>query len=281
MSADLRLVAGLLLAAVGAVGLAGAAGVLDAPAVGGPVLLLVLGAALLVVGGGGRQRSQSAQPPPQRASVSLDGASRSRLQLDHGAGALSVHGGAPAGVLCEGTFPTGVRQEVRRSGDQLQARLRPDPDGLWGSAPGGWSGPVDWDVAVGTEAPLALEVRTGASSVHLDLTGVPVEEVLVKAGASDVQLVLPARGRMDVRIAAGAADVRVLVPEGMAVDVRNRSALAGLAVDDAAFPGVDGGFRSPGFATAADRATVELEGGVASFSVQPAPAGPPAAPLAR
>jgi hypothetical protein len=97
---------------------------------------------------------------------------------------------------------------------------------------------------------------------------VTVCSLILRTGASDTRLVLPDHGRTHTEISAGAADVQITVPPGVEAAVRNRSALAGFTIDERRFPRVDGGYRSPGYDVAEDRADIEIEGGVASFSMR-------------
>jgi hypothetical protein len=225
-----------------------------------PVLLIAAGMALLVGG-----VSRSGQPPaPTGASLALDGAASARLELGYGAGTLRLAGGAEPGLLYQGTFAGGVRQDASRRGDRVEATLRHASN-----APQilGWARPLDWDLRVADRVPIDLEVRTGASRVRLDLAGLQVRSLKIETGASDVDVVLPAHGRCRVEIEAGAADVRVRVPEGVAASVRTSSALASVNVDPTRFPRIDGTHRSPDYETAAARADIEIDGGLASFSV--------------
>lgn len=92
--------------------------------------------------------------------------------------------------------------------------------------------------------------------------------LVLKTGASDVDVDLPAHGPCSVRISAGAADVHVRVPPGMPAAIRNRSAIAGFSIDQERFPRVNGTYRSADYDTATDRADIDIEGGVASFTVR-------------
>jgi hypothetical protein len=224
-----------------------------------PVVLIVVGAMILL----GARRGQPALPQ-EPASLTLDGAAGAALVLNHGAGELRVTGGAATGQLFDGRFTAGLQQTVRRSGDRLDVTLQPAGDvERWLSR----ASSVDWDLALAPDIPIDLEIRTGASRVRLDLTGLTIGSLTLKTGASDVEVILPDHGRSRTSISAGAADVRLRVPSGMAASVRNRSALAGFSIDESRFPRGDGGYRSVGYDTASDRVDIDIEGGVASFTI--------------
>lgn len=222
-----------------------------------PLVLIVVGVAILAAGMARRRGD-----PVQLASVALESAASARLTLDHGAGSVTLHGGADPGELLSGTFDGGVVHELARDRDHLDVRLRPATDRLWWRTNG-----LDWDVAVTEAIPVSLRLRTGAGQLRLDCSQLTVPRLELSTGASDVDLTLPAHGHTSVKIAAGAADVRVHVPAGVAASVTNRTGLAGVEIDPNRFPRRNGHHRSPDYDTVADRADIELDGGVASFSV--------------
>lgn len=255
------LIVGVALVAAGVLILLRNLGLLPSEITVGPVLLI--GAGVVVLFAGLRQERGDGRAP-EAAAVSLDGAAEARVVCKHGAGGLEIASGAPASRLLTGSFAGGVRQEVRRVGERLEVTLRhpPDADRLFRQ-----SGGLDWALALARDLPIDLELQTGASRVRLDLADVSLGSLRIQTGASDVDVRLPARGRPEVVVNAGAADVRVHVPTGMSASIVARSALASVSVDQARFPRANGGYRDAGYEQAADRATIRLEGGVASFAV--------------
>ncbi len=223
-----------------------------------PVVLIAIGAGLLLDALPIRRR------PPNAVDVSVpaEGARGARLRINHGAGRLRIGGGAPAGTVVDGTVSADTRTEVERGDGTLQVRIR----GGGGWVP--WQGPLDWDLRLGSEVPLTIDLRTGANESTVDLSSVPVPELSLKTGASDTTLTVPAAGCSRVEIHAGAAGVHVRVPEGVAARIRARTGLAGLNVDEARFPKTGDGYASPGFEEAENRADIEIEGGVAGFDVR-------------
>jgi hypothetical protein len=225
--------------------------------------LVVIGIGVLfIVGAGQAQVSSGAATMPVR--VDLAGAARARLVLKHGAGTISLRAAAAEGALLEGVVSGPVQQRVRHDGEVLDVVLQPDSE--WLRWPAGWQ-QVTWELMVARDVPLDLEVSTGASQVRLDLSELSVEFLKVATGASDVEVVLPAHGQCRTKIDAGAASIRLRVPDGVAASVRNRSALASFTVDERRFPRVNGRFESPDYAAAPDRVDIDVDGGVASFSV--------------
>lgn len=90
-----------------------------------PLMLIVVGVAI-VAAGLGRRRSD----PVQQASVVLESAASTRLALDHGAGTVTLRGGADPGDLLAGTFDGGLVHELDRDDDHLDVGLRPAADRL-------------------------------------------------------------------------------------------------------------------------------------------------------
>jgi hypothetical protein len=225
-----------------------------------PVVLIIVGIAVLT---GALSRDE--QRPPESLTHALDGAARARIALHHGAGTLRVTGGASNGLAFEGSFVGGAHEEAARTGDHLDATLRHprDVEGYIRSPHA-----LDWDVALTNAIPVDLDVRSGASRVHLDVSTLTLSSLSLKTGASETDIDLPDRGRFTVDIDAGAAEVTVRVPPGMAASIRSRSALATVDVDEARFPRAFGGFRSPDFDAAEHRTEIDIEGGVASFTVR-------------
>jgi hypothetical protein len=226
--------------------------------------LILLGLSLLWPGG--RRSAQSAE-----ASVPLEGAASAQLTLIHGAGQLALRAGAASDQLFSGTFGGGVDKEVRHVGDTLAVTLRlPDQD--WGSWmwPGAWGrAQLDWNVSVNPTVPLQLALEVGASENWLDLSALRVTDLSIKTGASSTRLTLPAQaGHTQVRIEAGAASLRAEIPAGVAARIHGMMGVGALNVDERRFPRRGGEYQSDDFATAANRAEIEISGGVGSVDVR-------------
>ena len=134
---------------------------------------------------------------------------------------------------------------------------------------GDFPGVVDWDLLVSPDVALALEIESGASDLDLDLRRLNVKRLFIGAAASDMRIVLPERaGETEVVIEAGAADVEIIVPAGVAARFEQHSLLSQLAIDASRFPETPGGYESPGYATAQNRARVEVAGFASDLAVR-------------
>jgi hypothetical protein len=222
-----------------------------------PVALLLLGAWLLV-GAFVRRNVES-----QSASIELQGATEARLQMNHGAGEFRLHGGANANEFTRGTFVGGVEQKVTLNGDRLEVRMRPAKDFI--DFP--FFGPhsqLDWDVALNSSIPTALEMHLGANKSTMDLRDLNITDLTLKSGASDTTLTLPATGRLNADFEIGAASLTLIVPDRVSIRVRASLGAGDLNVDRARFPSNE----STDFATAPNAVDINIKGGACSVKVK-------------
>jgi hypothetical protein len=226
--------------------------------------LIALG--LYLVWGTLSARGRTAEAEP--GHVSLDGARIAHVRIEHGAGRMDIHAGAASGDLLTGTFGGGLDARVQRSGDVLQARLRPRDAFNWPGVVGPGHYSLDWSLGLAPEVPLALDLQTGASDNQIDLTRLRVTDLRVDCGASSTRVRLPSgSGHTRVDLHYGAASIELQVPEGVAARIRMRGALMGVDVDQRRFPRNGDEYQSPDFASATDRVEIDAEGGVGSIKV--------------
>jgi len=224
-----------------------------------PLLLIVVGAVLLL----GAVTNRPRRGAVERWSTDLGGLQRASVRIEFGAGSLFV-GPGPAGKLVDGTFEGGVRADVR----DAEVRLRHDMDsgGWWWPFAGGRT--REWRVGLATGIPVSLRVDGSASRNELDLAELTVPDLDVRTGASESRIRLPRSGVTRARVDAGAASVRIVVPDGVAARVRGRLGFGSVHVDTRRFPEAAGGWASPDLESAANRAEIEISGGVGSLRVE-------------
>lgn len=202
----------------------------------------------------------------QASSVPLDGASRAEVEIQHGAGELTVRSGASAGMLAEGMFGGGLKAKAQRRGDLLDVEMKMavEATAFLNWTPGGY----DWDVRLNGEVPLALECETGASKSLLDLRDLKITELKLETGASQTEVMLPANaGYTRVKVQAGAARVDLRVPGGVAASIKASAGLASVTVDQTRFPGGDNRYQSPDYGAAANKVDIDIETGVGAVTV--------------
>ena len=224
-----------------------------------PILLLLSGLALII------RSLFRRKVQVERASIALQGASRARVKLSHGAGKLKLHKGAARGELLSGTFTGGLRQSANRSDDKLDVKLRTASD-LFGIPFLDSGERLDWDVSLNADVPLELELDSGANSAEIDLRDLQVTSLSLDCGASDTRLLLPARGRLHADVDVGAASMDVTIPPGVAARIRIDHGASDVKVD-ARFPRVGGVYKSPDFETAADTVDLDIDAGAATIRI--------------
>ncbi len=229
-----------------------------------PLAIVFVGAWLLLRPAIARRNVET-----QQISVPLENATDGDIRLKHGAGRLSLRAAGTPGVLLSGSCVGGARLDISRSGPSVRVDASSQAgDYIFGfpafNAPYGFA----WDLLATPEIPLRLSLETGASESNIDLADLKVTDFEVKTGASSSNITLPARaGLTQVRVSSGAASVKLFLPEGVAGRIRVQSGLAGIHIDPARFPAVAGGYETPGYATAENKADIFIETGVGSVEV--------------
>lgn len=219
-----------------------------------PVLLIALGAWFLIGAFVPRQG------PTEELVVPLDGGTDASIRIKFGAGELATVRAAP-GNLVDGRFTGGVI--LRRDGSRSIELAQDTSFGI------PWLGSrSDWSVGLSGEVPLDLRIDTGAARARLDLADLVVRSLELRAGASETRIRLPrAAGATSVRAETGAASLVIEVPTGVGARIRSRIALGSTDVDQARFPRDASGYASPDYATAANRADIDVQGGVGSVRI--------------
>ncbi len=207
----------------------------------------------------------------EEASIPLEGAARARVKISHGAGRLTLAAGAASDQLATGKFGGGLEYRARREGDKLDVKMHIRDHGWnfiflpnWGRLGG-----LDWAVGLNKDVPLELKLETGAGRSHLDLAELKVTDLKLETGASETRITLPANaGFTRVKIEAGAASVDINVPGGVAARIRTQSGLSSIRVDSTRFPRSGSYYESPDYASAANKAEIDIETGVGSVNVR-------------
>lgn len=224
-----------------------------------PVVLIVVGGWILA-GAYFRGSSKS-----QSIAVDLQGAREVALKINHGAGRLTVGGGASMGMALEGECTEGVRLDSHRSGDRLDVRVGADMVMIPFV---GMSRGLEWNLRLSNEVPFTLDLETGANQSEVDLRQVRVTRLNVQTGASSTSITLPASGHVTAEAHVGAAELTMRVPEGVAARIRSESGLAEINVDRVRFPNMNGIYESADFGTNPNRIDLRIEAGVGKVSVR-------------
>jgi Domain of unknown function (DUF5668) len=249
-----------LVVAIFALGLV--AGMVDVPGLSGP-------------------RPAASTASSSRAQTqTLRGATQAAVTLRFGAGQLDVGPLLNAGSddLASITYdgPPGAAPEaqysvangVGRLNYQLSGRTANGFPPFFGNRGGGGSA-SRLDVNLRPDLPLSLTVQTGATQARLDLSQLRVSSLDVSLGAADTWVRLPENaGSTTAHFSGGATSLTLEVPNGVAAQIRTRGGLNTVSVDQSRFPsaGTDV-YRSPDYATAANKVDITVETGVSTIRV--------------
>ena len=115
----------------------------------------------------------------------------------------------------------------------------------------------------------SLNVQTGATDAHLDLSSLLVSNLEINVGAASTWVRLPQAARLtNAHIAGGAATITLEIPPGVGAQIRHRGGLSTVNVDQSRFPSVgDGSYRSADYLIAANNVDISIETGVTSIQV--------------
>jgi len=197
--------------------------------------------------------------PIETLAVMLDGATAAAIRIRFGAGEISTVR-AGTGNLVDGRFEGGVL--VHRDAHGLELAQ----DTTFGLP---WlDHDSRWTLGLSGEVPLDLRLETGAARARLDLSDLRIRTLDLQSGASDTRIRLPRNaGATSVRAETGAAALVIEVPDGVGARIRSQVALGASNVDQTRFPRTIDGYASPDYASAANRADIEVRGGIGSVQV--------------
>ena len=148
-----------------------------------------------------------------------------------------------------------------------------------------------WSVTLGTDVAYTLDVNLNAGEANIDLAGLRVETLTaqgnavgnsrlllhdatvgrldVQINAGDLKIGLPAAADLTGRIQANAASIELCADPGTGLRLRNTSELTGDNFASAGLIRSDTTWESPGIGSAAHVVDLALNGGAASFTLNP------------
>jgi hypothetical protein len=187
-------------------------------------LTLVLLGALLLASCSSKLRVGELKTESQ--SVELGDAKSVNVEINFGAGDLSVNGGAEK--LLDANFTYNVarlKPEVEYTDDTLIIR-QPEVKGLLAL------GDIadfrnEWSLGLNNEVPMDLSVNVGAGTSELQLADLSLTGLDINLGASESTVDLSSKWvqDLDVTIEAGVGDVTLRLPEDIGVRVQVETAI--------------------------------------------------------
>jgi hypothetical protein len=237
-----------------------------------------------------------------RHSWTLNDADILEMEIDFGAGSLSIDSGVSTGAdelfvvrasgIDAAVIPAHNSARAQNGGGyygyspigtdgRVAVTLSPnEPRDLRVAHGGGWDididlwglfqslGDINWEVGISPDVVVGLDIEAGAADIDLDLSELTLETLDMDMGAADVNVVLPAdSGHTDVSIDAGAADIDISIPDNVAAMITTDTAVTSIDVDTARFPMSDGVYRSLNYETALNRVEINIDAGVSSVSI--------------
>lgn len=238
--------------------------------------LLVWGAAVVVgallfaydVGGvGGRVVWGTPAGELRTVSHSLGGARDADVTINPSVGTLRLSDVSAGDQLVQGTVRTGrgetLVDDFTHRGDTAVLRLTSD------QRPGiniGSGGRRVWELQLTRSVPIALAVKTGVGSAHLDLQGAQLTSLQVEAGVGEVNATLPNAGDYRADFKAGVGALHITVPRAVAARVTVHSGLGAVHVNGT-FDRSGDTYETPGYASATDRVALSVDGGLGQITI--------------
>jgi hypothetical protein len=201
--------------------------------------------------------------------IPADGSTTASIQLNHGAGDVIVGSMAADSNLLEGTFKGGVDERISRNGSLADMTLSVPENEWWGFPSAAPDGGFSWDIKLNHNTAYALEVKTGASKVRLDLHDLIITDLKMASGANDMDVTLPEQaGKTNCRFEFGSARLDVHVPQNVAAQIKLNGALLDTnEIDQTRFPKIGDLFRSSNYDSAANTVDITIEAGLGKVSI--------------
>lgn len=203
----------------------------------------------------------------ETVSIGLQGASSAKIDIGHGAGNLTIRGGAEGDQLLSGTFSGGLRRHESLTGEKLAVKLRPEKE-ILDPVFFGTRNQLDWDITLNSDIPIALDLNLGANRTEMDLSRVKLTALNLDTGASQTRIILPASGRYHADLDAGAASLEVIIPDGLAARIQSSIGLGDLNIDRDRFPRNGKVYQSADYDSATNAVDLTIDAGAASVRIR-------------
>ena len=116
----------------------------------------------------------------------------------------------------------------------------------------------------------SVSVNPNAGSVSLDLTDAEVDSLHVSLNAGSVAVIIGEGLSMDASMSVNAGSIEVCTADGVALSVTTNENIAfSHNLDEEGLQQVGDTWSTPGYADAADRVQIDLDGNAASFTLNP------------
>lgn len=202
-------------------------------------------------------------------SEPLDNIEYAQIEIDFSAGSITI-GSLPLGSpsLVE------IDSEVRNSRETMSIDfIQQDGEGkLYLSTVNQWfwgGDGIRWEVRFTKSVPLVINIKSAASSMELDLSGLKVTGLRLDVDAGNYKVTTPSTaGTSDIEIEANVANIEVTIPDGVAAKIQVDTNLSVLDIDKSRFPQQGDYYMSPDFVSAENRVELEIDCDVGRVQVR-------------
>jgi hypothetical protein len=228
---------------------------------------------LLVVGALTWAAIRASQLPPGEVQTLLQpsrGAERLEVVLEFDAGELNLSALDPSDHIFEGLAQNGPGETVRQgyAVDEGVGQLTLDQSTHPLLAPfaAARRASAVWDLRLTPALPIALDVRTGAGRITLDLSGLDLETLTLRAGVGQSAVTFPL-GAATARLTTGVGETTLTVPAGLAARITVQSGLANVSVPPR-FSRADDVYTTPDYDPAGEFLELEVRAGLGRVTIK-------------
>lgn len=205
-------------------------------------------------------------------TVEAQGAKAVHAEIKLGAGDLNLSGGSNSLLEadCYYTRPSD-KPEVNYSVSGGNGELDIRQPGTQHVTFGGGERRNDWTLRFGNQVPLDLEVKMGAGTGRLRLSGVPLTHLRVEGGAGTLYVDLSGdwKQSLDGRISGGVGTVTVRLPSNVGVRVHATGGLG--AVSAPGFQRDGEAYVNSAYGKSPVTLTLDIEGGIGTINLESGP----------
>jgi len=202
----------------------------------------------------------------EQMTIALEGATRAKIRINHGAGHLNINSGTTKGELLTCSSMGTIQQFITRENEMLEVRLSPRSAIIpfVGFAEG-----FNWDFQLSEEIPLSLILETGACQTNANLNDLNIMDLKLSTGASTSSIILPSKPeRSNISINAGVASLNIHIPTNVDARIRFKEGLTSLTIDKDRFTRITSNtYQSQNFDIGTHRTEIVIEAGIGSISI--------------
>jgi hypothetical protein len=260
------LIIGIFLILAGAVLLIDQMGILDQlginlGAILLPLLLILVGIWVLVSVFANRGRERTEQLTIQR-----EGINQAEVRINLGAGRININASDQTGLLLDGKFGGGVVLHDKTSGDSRTILLDSPGDVIWHFP---MNSGFNWDIALCTEIPINLDIKTGAGEAFLDLERFNLSALHLQTGAGAVRVTFPSHpGLLHANIRTGVGELILTVPPNVPARFNAGVGLGDFKRDRTRFIRVGAYYQTEDFDQAQNKIDIVIKTGIGSVTIR-------------